>query len=207
MAVSFDLFGTLVSVDRTEPTRAIANELRARDVTVPDDWERTYGERHVDAPEGAEVPLPSHVAAALRSRGVEFDAHVVRRAVVAAFDPAVETRAGAHETVSTAAEYVPVALLSNCSVPELVPRVLIRSDLDRDAFDAVVTSVGCGWRKPHPEAFHSVAEALDCAVDNLVHVGDSEHADGGIEACGGRFLSVDEHTLAELPDLLSREVP
>jgi HAD superfamily hydrolase (TIGR01549 family) len=207
VAVSFDLFGTLVAVDRTDPTRTIAAELRARDVSVPEDWAEAYGERHVDAPHGAEVPLPAHVAAALRSRCVEFDAHVVRQAVVAAFDPEVETREGAREAVDAAAEHGPVALLSNCSVPELVPRVLIRSELDRDAFDVVVTSVGCGWRKPHPEAFRSVAEALGCGVTELVHVGDSEHADGGVETCGGRYLSVDEHPLAELPDLFAREAP
>jgi len=208
VAVTFDLFGTLVSVDRTtDPTRAIASELRARDVSVPDDWERAFGEAHVDAPEGAEVPLPAHVAAALRSRGVDVRENAARRAVVAAFDPDVGTRDGAQAAVGAAAEIGPVGLLSDCSVPELVARTLVRSELDRDAFDAVVTSVGCGWRKPHPEAFSSVAEALGCEVADLVHVGDSERADGGIEACGGRFLSIEDHPLPELPDLLVREVP
>ena len=66
VAVSFDLFGTLVDADLPEdPASAIAEELRARDVAVPDDWAAAYRETHVDTPEGAVVPLMAHVSAAL----------------------------------------------------------------------------------------------------------------------------------------------
>ncbi|RDI71352.1 HAD family hydrolase [Halopelagius longus] len=199
MAVSFDLFGTLVSVDRTaDPAAAVAAELRERGVAVPADWAEAYGDVHVDAPEGAEVPLPAHVAAALRSRGVEVPANAARRAVVAAFDPDVETRPGTAEAVAAAAERGPVGLLSNCSVPELVARTTIRADFDRDAFDATVTSVACGWRKPHPEAFRTLATRLDVAPQTLVHVGDDPEADGGVEAVGGRFVDVSEVPLETL---------
>ncbi|MFC6826550.1 HAD family hydrolase [Halopelagius fulvigenes] len=199
MAVSFDLFGTLVSVDRTaDPAAAVAAELRERGVAVPDDWAAAYGEVHVDAPEGAEVPLPAHVAAALRSRGVEVPANAARRAVVAAFDPDVETRPGAAEAIAAAAERGPVGLLSNCSVPELVARTTIRADFDRDAFDATVTSVACGWRKPHPEAFRTLANRLGVAPETLVHVGDDPEADGGVEAVGGRFVDVADVPLETL---------
>ena len=68
MAVSFALFGTLVDADLpSDPATAVAAELRARDVSVPPDFGATYRETHVDAPEGAEVPLPAHVSAALGS--------------------------------------------------------------------------------------------------------------------------------------------
>ena len=85
MAVSFDLFGTLVErVDAGEeaPAARVAAELVARDVAVPDDWAAAYRERHIDAPEGAEVPLPAHVSAALASRGVDAPGNAARRAVV-----------------------------------------------------------------------------------------------------------------------------
>lgn len=201
MAVSFDLFGTLALVDRPEePASAVAAALRERDVPVPDDWAAAYREPHVDAPEGAEVPLPAHVAAALHSRGVEFSDGAARRAVVAAFDPGdsdVTLRDGAREAVERAGERGPVGLCSNCSVPELVPRTLARAGL-RDSFDAVVTSVACGWRKPDPRIFETLADRLGVDPASLVHVGDDPRTDGGVTAVGGRFCDVSETSLSEV---------
>ncbi len=208
IAVGFDLFGTLVAADRpTDPASAVAAELRERGVQVPIDWQAAYGEPHIDAPEGAEVPLPAHVSAALSSRGVETPNNAARRAVVAAFDPSVETRDGARTALEAASEYGPVGLLSNCSVPELVGRTLIRSELSRDEFDAVVSSVGCGWRKPDARAFETLADRLSVPVENLVYIGDSPPTDGGIEACGGTYINVETCPLAELLARIETEVP
>ncbi|SFR39116.1 FMN phosphatase YigB, HAD superfamily [Halogeometricum rufum] len=205
MATSFDLFGTLVAVDRpADPAAAVGDELRDRGVAVPDDWAAAYAETHVEAPAGAEVPLPAHVSAALRSRGVDAPANAPRRAVVAAFDPAVRTRPGAVAAVTAAADRGPVGLLSNCSVPELVARTLIRSDLDRGAFDATVSSVACGWRKPHPEAFETLAGHLAVDAASLVHVGDDPATDGGVADVGGRFVDVTEAGLDAVADALRR---
>ncbi|WP_280535205.1 HAD family hydrolase [Halopenitus sp. POP-27] len=202
MALTFDLFGTLVDIDYPiDPAEAVARELESRGVQVPDDWHVAYGEVHIDAPEGAEVPLPAHVAAALDSREVDVSDNAARHAVVAAFDPDVTRRDGALEAIRAAADRGPVGLLSNCSVPELVPRTLIRSGL-RGEFDAVTTSIGCGWRKPDPRAFEAAAAALDSAVDDLTHVGDDPAIDGGIESAGGRFIDVTETSLTELPTRL-----
>lgn len=202
VAVSFDLFGTLVRAPKpADPARAIATELESRGVMVPDGWGEAYRTPQIDAPEGAEVPLPAHVSRALAACGVEVSGNAARRAVIAAFDPEVETREGATEAIEAARERGPVGVLSNCSVPELVSRTLIRAAFPRE-FDAVVTSVGCGWRKPHPKAFEAVAAELDRPVGDLTHVGDSRDADGGIEACGGRAILLDEVPLAEVPALL-----
>ncbi len=198
MAVSFDLFGTLVSAEMPDdPAAAVAEELRERGADVPADFGDAYREVHIDAPEGAEVPLPAHVAAALSSRGVDAPNNAARRAVVAAFDPTVTRREGALEAIEAAAERGPVGLCSNCSVPELVGRTLVRSEL-RGTFDAVVTSVGCGWRKPDRRAFEAVSAGLDTDVKSLVHVGDDPRTDGGIEAAGGRFVDVSETPLSAL---------
>ena len=207
-AVTFDLFGTLVDVTRpADPAGAVAAELRARDVSVPDDWADAYGEVHVDAPEGAEVPLPAHVAAALRSRGVDprgathgggSDGNAIRRAVVAAFDPEVTVRPGAVAAVTAAGEYGPVGVLSNCSAPELARRALLRAGL-RDAVDVTVTSIGCGWRKPHHGAFETVADRLGVVPERLGHVGDDPTTDGGVTEVGGRFVDVAETPLSALP--------
>ncbi|WP_348612786.1 HAD family hydrolase [Halobaculum rarum] len=184
-AVSFALFGTLVDADLpNDPAKAVGDELRDRGVDVPDDWANAYRETHVDAPAGAEVPLPAHVSRALASRGVDAPGNAARRAVVAAFDPAVRTHDGAEDAVARARDTGPVGLLANCAVPELVGRVLVRSALSRDDFDAVVTSVACGWRKPDRRAFERVADALGIDPVDLTHVG----CDGAVVDAGGRCL-------------------
>ena len=205
MAVTFDLFGTLVDVEYpSDPAEIVARELESRDVAVPDDWHVAYGERHVDAPAGAEVPLPAHVAHALESRGVDAAGNVVRHAVVAAFDPDVTRRDGARRAVRDAAASGPVGLLSNCAVPELVPKTLIRAGL-RGEFDAVTTSIGCGWRKPHPKAFEAAAGALDVTPETLIHVGDDPAPDGGVEDVGGRFVDVTETPLESVASEIGAE--
>jgi Predicted hydrolase (HAD superfamily) len=110
---------------------------------------------------------------------------------------------GAVEAVAAAHEYGLVGLLSNCSVPELVGRTLIRSALSRDSFDQIVSSVACGWRKPDRRAFETVARQLAVPVDRLVYVGDTPATDGGIEACGGTFIDVTDTPLSRLPDCLN----
>lgn len=191
-AVSFALFDTLVDADLPEdPPATVADELRDRGVDVPEDWTDAYRETHVDAPAGAEIPLPAHVSRALASRGVDAPGNAARRAVVAAFDPTVRTRDGAVEAVARAREDGPVGLLANCAVPELVGRVLVRSDLSRDDFDAIVSSLACGWRKPDRRAFERVADALGVEVGELTHVGADPSVDGGVTAVDGRFVPVD----------------
>lgn len=206
MAVTFDLFGTLVEQPETrDPAGAVARELESRGVAVPDDWAAAYAETHVDAPEGAEVPLHAHVARALASRGVAAPNNAPRRAVVSAFAPDVDPKPGALDAVLRARERGPVGLLSNCAVPELARRALLSAeirwqpDTDREPlFDSVVTSLTCGWRKPDARAFETVAGKLGVSPEKLVHVGDDPATDGGVEAVGGRFLNVAERPLASL---------
>lgn len=223
MAVSFDLFGTLVTADRpSEPATAVARALAARGVSVPNDWATRYAQVHVDAPEGAEVALDEHVFAALSSESESssattpehssqqsntgVDRETVREAVVAAFDPVVETRADALTAVDSVREQGHgVAICSNCSVPGLVERTLARSQLEADRFDAVVTSVDCGWRKPAAEIFLETADRLGVDPADLVHVGDDARTDGGIESVGGTAIVLPETSLAELPARLGLE--
>lgn len=203
--VSFDLFGTLVTVATPDdPAAAVATELEARDVPVPNDWGAAYTESHVDVPSGAELSLVDHVWAALSSRSHSSPRanrrDDVAEAVLAAFDAPVRTRPGAVRAVETIAARLPVGVLSNCSVPTLVERTLAESEIDETAFDAVVTSVGCGWRKPNPHAFETVADELDAETEALLHIGDDPSTDGGATAVGAARLLVETVTLAEIAD-------
>jgi FMN phosphatase YigB (HAD superfamily) len=198
VAVSFDLFDTLVAADRpSEPWTAVADELAVRGVTVPADWEAAYREAHHDTEPGAEASLVDHAVAALESRGVTADPDVVRGALLAAFDGPVRVREGADAAVRAAAASGPVGVLSNCSLPGLVERTLDRAGLP--AFDAVVTSVGCGWRKPHDRAFEAVADALGVGTEALVHVGDDPRADGGGRTAGVTVVLTGETPLSAFP--------
>jgi len=191
--VSFDLFGTLVTADRpAEPWAAVAESLAARGVAVPDDWEDAYRSSHREYERGREAPLDEHVRLALGSRGVEVSPETARGAVLAAFDVPVAVRPGARDALAAASDCGPVGVCSNCSVPGLVERTLDRADLDPDA---VVTSVGTGWRKPHESIFEATADALDTPLAELVHVGDDARTDGGLDRLGGTTVLVDETPL------------
>jgi len=200
VAVSFDLFGTLVAVARpAEPAEAVARQLGERGVAVPDDWATAYREPQVTVEPGAELALSDHVGRALSSRGVDADGETVEAAVRAAFDGPVETREGAEVAVAAAAERGPVGVCSNCSVDGLVERTLARSRLDAGRFDAVVASVDCGWRKPDRRAFETVADALGVPVADLVHVGDDPATDGGADDAGATSVLLTDTDLPDLP--------
>lgn len=201
--VSFDLFGTLVTVEKPEdPAEAIATELESRGVSIPSDWSAAYTESHTDIPAGREHSLPKHVSAALASRSETCCPDDLRteavHAVMAAFDTDVRTRPGAIQAVERLATHVPVGVLSNCAVPTFAERVLNRAAIDETVFDAVVTSIGCGWRKPHPNAFETVANELDIDVDELLHVGDTPETDGRADTAGATSCLVSNVALTEL---------
>jgi FMN phosphatase YigB (HAD superfamily) len=200
VAVSFDLFGTLVRQERpAEPWEAVAAELRTRDVPVPEDWEAAYRTSHTELEPGREQSLVTHVRAALASRGVDADRGAVRDALLDAFGGPVEVRSGATEALAAAREHGPVGVLSNCSLPGLVDRTLSRTQL---APETVVTSVGCGWRKPHDRAFGAVADRLGVGVEDLVHVGDDPRADGGGRTAGVTVVLTDDIPLSAFPEWL-----
>lgn len=208
VAVSFDLFGTLVDAERVaDPASAIGAELSARGVAVPADWEETYRRPHVDVPDGVEISLLTHVRAALASRDVTASTDCIRRVVRDAFVAPVHRRPDARRAITAASTCGPVGVLSNCSVPGLVERTLDAASIDPDTFDAVVTSVGCGWRKPDARAFEAVAAELGVPIESLTHVGDDPVADGGIADAGGTAICIQDTPLAEVPWVLGGREP
>lgn len=221
IAVTFDLFGTLVSAHRPEdPAAAVAEELRTRDVPVPDDWYDLYATPHVQIEEGRELPLPDHVRAALEESGVDpstvtqadgpdargSSGDVVTDAVRAAFDHQVSLRDGATAAIDAASQHGRVGVLSNCSVPGLVDRTLERVGLEGQ-FDAVLASVDLGYPKPDRRAFEVAADRLGVDSTALVHVGDDPETDGGIGEIGGTLILLDEVPLSAVPARLSEVRP
>jgi len=199
VAISFDCFETLVTAERpVAPWAAAAEELVTRGVSVPEDWEEAYRSSHVSVDRGRELSLVEHTQAALASRGVETDSDTIQAALLAAFDGPVEVREGAPDALDTADAAGPVGILSNCSLPGLVEQTLSRAAFDV-SLDAVVTSVGCGWRKPHDKAFVAVADALGVGLDSLVHVGDDPRTDGGARTTDATAVLLDDVPLTEFP--------
>ncbi len=195
-AASFDCFGTLVDADRSaEPWTAVAGELAARGVAVPDDWEARYRRSHTDLERLEDQPLGEHVRAALAASGVDCPAETASEAVFAAFDVPVAARPGAADLLE--ALDVPVAVVSNCAVPGLVERALERAAL-AGAVNVVVTSVDCGRLKPHPRPFEVAANRLGVPLGDLVHVGDEAGADGAAESAGATAIVLDGTTIADL---------
>lgn len=178
-----------------DPAGALAEELRARDVAVPADWATAWAEDHVDAPEGAGVPLPARVGATLASRGVDVPHNAARRAAVAAFDPAVTTSPGAADLLAAAADAGPLAVVVDTPVPAVARRVLVRADVDRDVVDDVVTPVGCGWQPSDPRLFEAVADRVDVAAADLVHVGVDDGQAAAVREAGGRVIDAGGRSL------------
>ncbi len=204
-ALSFDLFGTLVSVqDDVDPSAAVRATLEAVGVDVPADWRSLYTHQYIERESGAEIDLIGHVMALLEESGRAVEKPVVREAVIEAFDPDVSTRDGAVDAIDVLADHFPVGILSNCSVPTIAEQALRQSDLDHSRFRAVVTSEGCGWRKPDGRAFRAVADSLGIEPPALVHIGDDPIADTGIEQLGGTSILVDDVPLSNLPEEFRR---
>lgn len=197
-AVSFDCFGTLLSVDRPDdPAEAVAAALAEEGIGVPEDWAAAYAQPHLDVEPGREHSLVDHVVAALASQyDRQISTAAVRAAVRDAFDVPVRTRGGAVAAVEAASDAGAVGICSNCAVPGLVAEAVDRSAIDSDRFDATVTSVGCGWRKPHPDAFEAIADELGVSPNALVHVGDDDETDGAAP----NAILLSDRSLQELAD-------
>lgn len=89
---------------------------------------------------------------------------------------------------------VRIGVCSNFSHSPTAERILAESGI-AGHLDAVVISDRVGVRKPRPEIFRSVLEALDVAPDETLHVGDNLHADvGGAAALGIRTAWITRRT-------------
>ena len=86
-----------------------------------------------------------------------------------------------------------IAVLTD--VPYGMPRSFVEQDLEAAGLsgdvDLLLTSVEAGWRKPSPQAFNALAEALGVPASELVYVGNEQKDVQGVQAVGGKAVVID----------------
>jgi putative hydrolase of the HAD superfamily len=92
-----------------------------------------------------------------------------------------------------------LGIISNTNDPRLVPEHLERMGVG-ELFGGVVTSIGCGTRKPSREIFEYALRKFGAEAGECLYVGDSYQADyRGAEAAGLRSYLLDPSGAAPIP--------
>jgi putative hydrolase of the HAD superfamily len=117
---------------------------------------------------------------------------------------------GVAELVVALADRFRLAVVTNTHQADLVPGHLSAMGIAHH-FDAVVTSVEVGWRKPHPAIYAEALQRLGATAEDVVFAGDSYAADylgpaaAGLTAFlidpGGQHSIPPERRLRSLHDL------
>jgi putative hydrolase of the HAD superfamily len=211
--ILFDFFGTLVeySASRTEQGYARSHEVLRRlgaDLSYPDfltAWSRTSAEfdRFSDH-DDHEFSMTDVGTAFLSSAlgrpptSAEVDAFVAE--YISEWNTGVTYPAEVAECVGELARDYRLAVVTNTHQADLVPNHLTAMGL-LSCFDAVLTSVEVGWRKPHPEIYATTLRALGITAAAAVFVGDSYRPDFlGPEQAGITAFLIDPHRRAPVPD-------
>ena len=209
-AVTFDSFGTIVSMESPGPLLASALGVDVTRAEMAFRLEISYYLAH--HLEGRDPESLSE----LRDRC----ALVLRDALGAPEPPLSEVRAAMLDSIRFSAfpDAVPVlrelrgrglrlVVCSNwdCSLPEVLDSCGLL-----ELVDGVVASAAVGADKPAPLVFERALSLCGCAADEALHVGDSPRADvDGARAAGMRAVLIDRSggegdiaSLAELPALI-----
>lgn len=211
--ILFDFFGTLVdySPSRTEQgydsSYALLRELGA---TLSyeeflDGWSRTSAafDRRSDA-DDSEFSMTECGAAYLGEalgrapRDGEVEEFVTR--YLAEWNTGVRYLPGLADLLGELAAGHRLAVVTNTHTPSLVPGHLAAMGV-LEAFDAVVTSVEVGWRKPHPRIYAAALDTLGIEASSAVFVGDTYEPDfAGPERHGIPAFLIDPDRRAAVPD-------
>jgi putative hydrolase of the HAD superfamily len=93
-----------------------------------------------------------------------------------------------------------LAVVTNTHQPTLVPDHLEAMGV-LSSFDAVITSVEVGWRKPHPNIYSAALDALSIQAPSAVFVGDTYVPDyEGPERSGMTAFLIDPHCRVAIPE-------
>jgi putative hydrolase of the HAD superfamily len=208
----FDFFGTLVDYDVGHPPRpsgtldalaALGHPLTDAEFLAAWDanwaaWERAC------APEHREFSMADVATSFLGSlcgvapRPSDVDGFVA--VFIADWNAGVRYPAGVPELLTDLAARYRLAVVSNTHEPDLVPDHLAAMGV-AGLFDAVVTSVEVGRRKPHPAVYAAALDRLGVTAAEAVFVGDSVGPDfTGPTAAGMRAYLIDPAGAAPVPD-------
>jgi putative hydrolase of the HAD superfamily len=100
-----------------------------------------------------------------------------------------------------------VGIVSNLSIPECVPELLKKFNLDR-YFDVVVISGAINRRKPSPEIFKKALETLDLKANEAIFVGDTPGIDiKGARAVGLKTVLIERPPPPKGSSFLTYEIP
>ena len=100
-----------------------------------------------------------------------------------------------------------LGIVSNLSIPECVPELLKKFNLDR-YFDVVVISGAINKRKPSPEIFKKALETLDLKPFEAVFIGDTPGIDiKGASAIGLKTILIERPPPPKGSSSLTYEIP
>lgn len=210
--VLFDFFGTLVDYDasRTEQGYPRSYQLLRRlgaeltYVGFLTAWSETFAEfdrrsdqddREFSMYDGTVVFLDRVLARRPEPDAVTaFAAEYIRE-----WNTGVRYPTGIVDLVAGLARDHRLAVVTNTHQPDLVPNHLTAMGI-AGCFDAVITSVEVGWRKPHPGIYARTLHTLGIDASAAVFVGDSYRPDFvGPQRAGIRAYLIDPQGRAPVP--------
>lgn len=203
-AVVFDLGNTLITCPpwfrvelHTLASETLAELARRGQIAAGDGWvgeadrlyEEIHGHNRTEPTEITAAKVMGEIAGRLALDVSPAAIDAALEAVYRACVPAVEPRAGAHETLAGLRDAgYRLAVLSNARYGPFVPWALEAAAL-APYLETVVSSADVGWRKPNPEVFWLLLDRLGVPAPESVYVGDYYPYDVvGAKAAGMRAI-------------------
>ena len=189
-AVAFDLFNTLITVDmpsRYSSIDRLLDSLQAQGIAVhADDFMPVYRDtarEFVGEAErlGKETHNGLWISTTLQRLGIAIEPQDSRvtQAVEAYFSAFVDNARALPGTADMLAALKPryrLGLLSNLTHGPAARQILNHVNLSA-YFEVLLVSGDLGYRKPHPQAFQTLIEALDAPPASIAFVGDDPRTD------------------------------
>ncbi len=212
-AVTFDLWDTLIHDDSDEPKRLAQGLRNKRDERRHLVWQALNAEQSVSV---EDVVLAFDVADAAfnnvwkrhsvtwlveervdvilnglgRTLPSDVRAQLINDLGYMEVDIAPDAIEGARDALADLSQRYALAIVSDAIMtPGSGLRDLLAKYGLREFFKGFAFSDEVGYSKPHPSMFHSAAEQLGVAVEEMVHIGDRDHNDvKGPQALGMRAI-------------------